>query len=95
MILVPVQNLKGSEIVRALHQRVFPQCGIPEVIVVDQQRSLISKEVQQYADAHGIDILPIPPGAKDKNAIAERAIRTFRDLLGKMMRGKPWKSWEG
>ena len=50
--------------------------------------------MQKYAAAHSIDILSIPPGAKDKNALAERAIRTFRDMIAKMVKGKKWQVWE-
>ena len=53
----------------------FPQCGLPEILVVDQQTSLVGKELQKFALSYGIDLLPMPPNAKEKNAVAERAIR--------------------
>ena len=55
---------------------------------------LSGKDVQRYALAHGIDILPIPPGAKDKNGLAERAIRSFQQMLAKMLKGRKWTEWE-
>ena len=29
VVLVPVRSTKAGEVVRALHERVFPQCGLP------------------------------------------------------------------
>ena len=94
VLLVPVKSVKAKKVIRPPLQRVYPQCGVPEVLVVDQQRFLVVKELQKYAEAHGMDILPIPPNAKDKNAMPERAIRTLRDLLAKMFKGKKWETWE-
>ena len=64
------------------------------MLVVDQPSSLVQTEIQEYAQANGMELLPIPPGAKDKNAMAERAIRTFRDMLSKMTQGQKWTIWE-
>ena len=94
VLLVPVRSTKAREVIRALHQRVFPQCGVPEVMVVDQQSSLIREELQEYARARGMELLPIPPGSKDKNALPERAIRTFRNQISKAMQGQAWSKWE-
>ena len=65
-----------------------------QTFVVDQQTSFVGKELQKFASSYGIDLLPIPPNAKEKNAVVERSIRTIKELLRKLVPEKKYYYWE-
>jgi len=71
VILAPTRSTKTREAIQAMRDRLFPVCGIPEGIIVDQQSSLVGKEVKKAAREYGFQLIPVPPNAKDKNALAE------------------------
>jgi len=71
-------SLPGSRVVRML-DAVAQQRGYPEAMQVDNGPEFISREVDQWAYAHGVALHFIEPGKPVQNAFIESFNGKFRD----------------
>ncbi len=71
-------SLPGSRVVRMLDQ-VAQQRGYPEAMQVDNGPEFLSREVDQWAYAHGVALHFIEPGKPVQNAFIESFNGKFRD----------------
>jgi len=71
-------SLPGSRVVRML-DGVAQERGYPEAIQVDNGPEFISREVDQWAYAHGVALHFIEPGKPVQNAFIESFNGKFRD----------------
>ncbi len=70
-------SLPANRVVRTL-DRIIEWRGKPAAIRVDNGPELISKELGNWAEKHGIKLLFIQPGNPQQNAYIERYDRTVR-----------------
>jgi putative transposase len=71
-------SLPGSRVVRML-DGVAQERGYPEAIQVDNGPEFVSREVDQWAYAHGVALHFIEPGKPVQNAFIESFNGKFRD----------------
>jgi len=71
-------SLPGSRVVRMLDE-VAQERGYPEAIQVDNGPEFVSREVDQWAYAHGVALHFIEPGKPVQNAFIESFNGKFRD----------------
>ncbi len=71
-------SLPGSRVVRML-DAVAQERGYPEAIQVDNGPEFLSREVDQWAYAHGVALHFIEPGKPVQNAFIESFNGKFRD----------------
>jgi len=76
---------KSIRDVRACLKAVFATMGHPKNITTDFESSILSNEVQDWLTSLGISHWAVTGVYKRNNAMAERNIRTLREMLTKMM----------
>ena len=79
IICKPVTNLKYPAIVDFFFQHVF-NYGIPKMIISDNATSFKNIKWNDFCDQLTIDRRYINPYHSQSNGIAERAIRTFKEM---------------
>lgn len=72
------RSLPSSRVIRALEQLAV-QRGLPRSLVVDHGPEFISKALDAWAFAHGVQLLFIRPGKPVDNAYIESFHSRFRD----------------
>ena len=77
-LIYPAHSISGQEVARVL-DGVLAQRGKPEVITVDNGPEFRSREMQRWAQKHGIELNFIEPGKPTQNAFIESFNGKFRD----------------
>jgi len=91
-ILIPCKNTKAETVIQALKNRLYPEHGIPEVIILDQQSSFSGSVMESHCLTYGIDLDIVAPDNHKANGMAERMIRELNDRMA--IRGEQeWKKW--
>jgi putative transposase len=73
-------SLPAKRVVRVL-DRLGERRGFPEALRMDNGPELISQELLDWCEGHGVKPLHIQPGKPNQNAFIERYNRTFRDEI--------------
>jgi transposase InsO family protein len=91
-ILIPCKNTKSETVIQALKSRLYPDYGVPEVIVLDQQSSFTGHVMDSHCLTYGIELDVVAPGNHKANGMAERMIRELNDRMA--VKGEQeWKKW--
>ena len=89
MAIVPVKNKLADDILEAIKKGITNMGGKPEVIYSDDEGSFNSKQAIDYYKAEGINHLVTRAHAP----VAERAVRTIKNMIYKRMDAKPGSNW--
>ncbi|XP_039452532.1 uncharacterized protein K02A2.6-like [Culex pipiens pallens] len=84
--VVPTKRITTAATL-AILQGIFARFGMPETLVSDNGRQLVSEEFERYCDSNGILHLKTPPFHPQSNGLAERFVDTFKRTLKKITAG--------
>lgn len=84
--VVPTKRITTSATLTIL-KGIFARFGIPETLVSDNGRQLVSDQFERYCDNNGILHLKTPPFHPQSNGLAERFVDTFKRALNKIKAG--------
>lgn len=84
--VVPVPSTSSSHTIRVL-QGLFACFGIPRSLVSDNGPSFTSGEFSRFLRMNGISRILTAPYHPNSNGLAERAVRTIKAALKKVMEG--------
>lgn len=91
-ILIPIENLTGTELVRALEPQLS-LFGTTKRIITDKGTNFSSKQTKELLKRMDIEIHYIATGASRANGQAERYVSTVLNLLAcEVSRGSEWSS---
>jgi hypothetical protein len=91
-ILIPCKNTKAETVIQGLKNRLYPEHGVPEVIILDQQSSFSGSVMENHCLTYGIELDIMAPDNHKANGMAERMIRELNDRMA--IRGEQeWKKW--
>ncbi len=78
--VMKVRNLTAKETVEKFRE-VFARFGLPNTVVTDNATSFKSEETELFFKLNGIEHLTSPPYSPQCNGMAERAVKTFKEML--------------
>ena len=84
---VQFSNSATSTVTISHLRKTFCNFGIPDVIVSDNAPNLVSSEMEDFLHKNGIKHVTPAPYHPSSNGLAERAVRTFKEGLGKFTKG--------
>ncbi|XP_070385138.1 uncharacterized protein [Dermacentor albipictus] len=84
---VPLNQATSTTTIDCLRD-IFSHFGVPRTLVSDNGTQFTSQEFATFADRNNITHLRTAPYHPQSNGAAERAVRTIKDGLRKMRRGK-------
>lgn len=82
-----VKNTSVDETVDALRV-VFSHHGLPDLLCSDNASCFTSYKFQEFLKNNGVEHITSPPFCPASNGLAERAVRTVKDLLKKLGQDK-------
>ncbi|XP_064090689.1 uncharacterized protein K02A2.6-like [Macrobrachium nipponense] len=68
-------------------RKTFCNFGIPDIIVSDNASNFVSQEMEEFLHKNSIKHGTLAPYHPSSNGLAERAVRTFKEGLGKFKEG--------
>ena len=77
-----VKNVSSQETIEKLRY-IFSRNGLPDTIVSDNASSFTSYEFKEFLSTNGISHMTPPPYCPYSNSMAERSVRTIKELLKK------------
>ena len=80
--VVQLNNTTSQGVIRAL-KAVFSRVGVPELLRCDNGPQYTSQEMKEFAEEWGFQILTSSPHFPRSNGLAERTVRTIKDMLVK------------
>ena len=86
--IVPIENKDADDVFKGVME-CFKVLGQPLSIYSDDEGSLNSKKLQNFFKGEGIEHIITRTHANQ----AERAIRTFKKMIGDRLRHYPEKTW--
>ena len=89
----PLQQKTAKCVLNALTQDFFARHGFPEIIISDNGREFTANEVRDYFADSGIRHNVTTPYRPQSNGKTERAIKTLKSMLTKLLDGKR-ADWE-
>ena len=89
MTVVPLKEKQAVPVLEAIKEGISNMGRKPEVIYSDDEGSFNSKQAQDYYDRESIKHLI----TRGHAPVAERAVRTLKNMLYKRMEAKPDLSW--
>ncbi|XP_055589501.1 uncharacterized protein K02A2.6-like [Uranotaenia lowii] len=84
--VVPTKRITTADTLIILRS-IFARFGMPETLVSDNGRQLVSEEFERYCEVNGILHLKTPPFHPQSNGLAERFVDTFKRTLKKITAG--------
>jgi hypothetical protein len=81
-----VQSVGTNNTIEAL-RAIFARNGIPDAIVSDNATSFVSTEFLEFANSNNIKLFNPPPYTPRGNGLAERSVRTIKNLLNQIKLG--------
>ncbi|RWS18376.1 uncharacterized protein B4U80_06893, partial [Leptotrombidium deliense] len=92
IICKPQKSTKSGEFLRFLEE-VVSKFGSPLVLISDRGTCFTSLETFEYFEKKGIRHYTSPPYFPESNGLAERAVKTLKNVLRRIMDGNTnWKS---
>ena len=89
MTVVPLKEKQAVPVLEAIKEGISNMGRKPEVIYSDDEGSFNSKQAQEYYDKENIKHLI----TRGHAPVAERAVRTIKNMLYKRMEAKPDLNW--
>lgn len=91
-IVVPLRSVGAKEVVRVLRERVIPQWGVPEVLILDNAKIFTGKVLKDFATANDIKLnfTPLYDPARNPTERLNRLVKTSI----KMFVDEDHKSWD-
>ena len=80
--IVKMTSTTSESTIKALRS-IFSRLGIPEVLISDNGPQYASKAMEDFAKSYGFNHITSSPHYPQGNVLAERTIKTVKDLLKK------------
>ena len=80
--IVKMTSTTSESTIKALRS-IFSRLGIPEVLISDNGPQYASKAMEDFAKSYGFNHITSSPHYPQGNALAERTVKTVKDLLKK------------
>ena len=77
--VIELTKITSSEIIAEM-KRIFSRNGIPECLISDNGRQYVSEEFKVFTNNWGISHVTSSPGHPSANGLAERTVRTVKEL---------------
>ena len=84
---IQFSSLATSAVTIGHLRKTFSNFGLPEIIVSDNAPNFVSQEMESFFQKNGIKHICPAPYNPASNGLAERAVRTFKEGLGKFKEG--------
>ena len=78
--VVQLSSTTSRSVIKAL-QAIFSRHGIPSVFMSDNGPQFSSREMKEFANTYGFDLVTSSPHYAQSNGLAERTIQTVKRLL--------------
>ena len=76
----PTRDRSSKTVIKCL-RTVFTRFGVPELMVSDNRKEFVSREVNLWLERQGVRKMESPPYFPRANGLAERAVRTLKSAL--------------
>ena len=94
-ILVATDSKSATSIVDAIKKHIVTPFCAPQAIRSDQERGLVhSQAARDFADSHGIQLIPTAAGCPFSNAVAEGRIKLIRSQIRSMAAALHDRNWD-
>lgn len=84
----PMNSLTSQATISCL-RNTFARYGLPDLIVSDNGRQLVSEETERFLQANGVKHLTIAPYHPMSNGAAENSVRVVKNALKKVLYSDP------
>ena len=89
MTIVPLESKQTNEVLAGIKEGIENMGGKPETFYTDDEGALNSKEIQNYFKHENINHIV----SRGHAGVAERAIRTFKSLMYKLVENNEGEQW--
>ena len=89
MTIVPLESTQTNEVLEGIKEGIDNMGGKPETFYTDDEGALNSKEIQNYFKHENINHIV----SRGHAGVAERAIRTFKSLMYKLVDNNEAEQW--
>ncbi|KAG5561209.1 hypothetical protein RHGRI_004288 [Rhododendron griersonianum] len=89
---IPLKGVSQKQVIDFIEEYILCRFGIPETITVDQASIFNGREVVQYAQKYGIQILNSTPYYAQANGQVESTNKIIKNTLSKMVDDNP-REW--
>jgi ribonuclease HI len=80
---IPLKNMTHREVIEFITEHIIHRFGIPQTLTTDQGTSFVSKEVREFVESYGINLLNSSPYYAQANGQAESSNKILVKLIKK------------
>ncbi|XP_018578593.1 uncharacterized protein K02A2.6 [Anoplophora glabripennis] len=77
---IEMKTMTTEETIEKMRE-VVARYGLPNVLVSDNGRQLVSDKFEEFLRSNGIQHITSPPGNSQSNGLAENAVKTFKNKM--------------